>query len=119
MKRGDRAFLGVAAFLAAGALAYCSVMWFGIAVPRYYPSGRVWKWTMDPGVPSQGWFAAQAFALAVGALAGGVVAWASGRGDGGALGAGRVRAVSVATVLVLAGCLGYLMWHEFVKWDVF
>ena len=118
MNKADRVFLGVVAFMVGGVLAYCSVMWFGISLPRYYPTGHAWKWTKDPGVPSQGWYAAQAFALSAGVLAGAAVHWLAGRWKGGALSPGIVKSISVVTVLVLAGCLGYLMWHEFAKWGV-
>jgi hypothetical protein len=120
MKNSDRAFVVSAVFLVVGALAYCAVGWFGIPVPHYYPTEHAWKWANEPGVPSQGWFAAQAFALLAGGLAGALAHRVAGlRGAAGAsLGPGAVRVVAVFTLLVLAGCMAYMMWHEFAKWGV-
>ncbi len=120
MKQPDRSFLVAAVFMVSGALAYCSVAWFHIALPRYYPIEHAWKWVSEAGVPSQGWYAGQAFALLVALAAALVVHWMLKRwsASGSPLSPGATRVVAAVTLLVLAGTLGYLMWHEFTKWGV-
>ena len=120
MRKSDIAYVVGCAFAAATAFFYCCVMWFGIKLPRYYPTEHVWKWVKEQGVPSQGWYGMQAFAyLTAGLVAlGTYLALKRYVPEKTELTAKTAWVVGVATIAVVLACMGYIMYHEFSKWDI-
>ncbi len=121
MKKSDTTYIICSVFSAMTAFFYCCTMWFGIKLLRYYPLEHTWKWVIEEGVPSQGWYAKQAFAF----LAAGVVtlvvyfilkrivpAEAN-------LKPALTRMLGAAATLIVIICMGYMLYYEFDKWGVF
>ena len=122
MKKSDVVYILSAVFMATTSLFYCCTMWFHIKLPRYYPLEHAWKWVNEKGVPSQGWYGMQGFAfLAAGVVT--LVAWigltkraVSKQTD---LKPAQVKLCGAITTLVVAVCMGYMLYHEFSRWGVF
>lgn len=121
MKKSDITYIICSVFSATTAFFYCCAMWFHIKLPRYYPLEHTWKWVKEKGVPSQGWYAKQAFAF----LAAGVVTLVvyfilkrivSAETN---LKPALTRMLGVAATLIIIICMGYILYYEFDKWDVF
>ncbi len=121
MKKSDITYIICSVFSAMTAFFYCCTMWFGIKLLRYYPLEHTWKWVKEESVPSQGWYAKQAFAF----LAAGVVtlvvyfilkrivpAEAN-------LKPALTRMLGAAATLIVIICMGYMLYYEFDKWGVF
>lgn len=117
MKKSDITYMVGCTFAAATAFFYFCVMFFGITVPRYYPTLHQWKWVNEKGIPSQGWYGMQAFAY----LTGGIVALvvyilckrASNQTE---LKAGTIKITAVGSCIVILLCMAYMMHHEFARW---
>ncbi len=121
VKKSDITYIVGSVFSAMTTFFYCCTMWFGIKLPRYYPVEHTWKWVNEKGVPSQGWYAKQAFAF----LAAGIVALLvyfalkrTGPGETN-LKPALTRMLGVAVTLIVIICMGYMLYYEFDKWGVF
>ena len=118
MKKSDITYIVGCAFAAAVSFFYCCVIFFGIKVPRYYPTLREWKWVNEKDIPSQGWYGIQSFAY----IAGGIVALAVYLACKRAvskeieLKPGTVKATALGTLAVVLVCMGYILFHEFHRW---
>ena len=84
--------------------------------PRYYPLEGLWRMAYIEGEPSMGWYAR--FGYAAGAA---MLGWLAGRfvlfrssNPGEPAATGLIHSVGAATVLVLLGAAGYMIYHEFV-----
>jgi len=96
-------------------------MWFSIRLPRYYPLEHTWKWVKEQGVPSQGWYGMQAFAFLTAGVATLIVYFVLKRVVSAetTLKPALTRALGVAVTLIVIICMGYMLYHEFDKWEVF
>jgi len=118
MKKSDITCIVGCTFAAATSFFYFCVMFFGIKVPRYYPTLHQWKWVNEKGIPSQGWYGMQAFAY----LTGGIVALAvyflckRAASNQAKFKAGTIKTTAVGTLVVILLCMAYMMYHEFAKW---
>jgi hypothetical protein len=121
MKKADLACLTGSVFIALTALFYCSTIWFSIAVPRYYPLEHTWKCVNEKGVISQGWYGMQGFAFLAAGIVTSLVYLALKRfcPPNTALTPAATRWISVVTLFIVLPCMGYLLYHEFVRWKVF
>jgi ABC-type Fe3+-siderophore transport system permease subunit len=121
MKKSDIRYVTCSVFVSMAAFFYAAAMWLGLKLPRYYPLEHTWKWFKEKGVPSQGWYAKQAFAF----LAAGVVTLVvylilkRSVGDETNLKPALIKTVGAATTCVVTICMGYILYHEFSKWGVF
>ncbi len=120
MKKSDLTYVLGCTYATAVGLFYCSVRWFSIKLPRYYPTLHVWKTARVPGVPSQGWYAMQGFAY-LGAAVVTVAVWlilkyAISRDT--VLRPGMARTLGLVTSAVLVFCLGYICYYEFSHWGI-
>lgn len=120
MKKSDTVYILGGIFAALTNLFYCCTI-FDIKLPRYYPLEHVWKWVNEKGVPSQGWYGAQAFAF----LAAGIVtamAYLTIKrliSSETKLKPAQIRIFGVITSLIVAVCMGYMLHYEFSRWGVF
>jgi len=121
MKKSDITYIICSVFSAMTAFFYFFAMWLHIRLPRYYPLEHTWKWVKEEGVPSQGWYAKQAFAF----LAAGVVTlvvyfilkrYVRAETN---LKPALTRMLGVAVTLIVIICMGYMLYYEFDKWGVF
>lgn len=121
MKKADLTYLVGSVFIALTALFYCSTSWFSITVPRYYPLEHTWKCVNQKGVISQGWYGTQGFAFLAAGVVSLLVYLALKRfcSPNTALTATATRWIAAATFVVVLPCMGYLLWHEFVRWKIF
>lgn len=121
MKKSDATYILSAVFMVLTNVFYCCTVVFPITLPRYYPLEHVWKWINEKGVPSQGWYAMQAFAFLAAGIGTFIVY----------LGLKRVVSAeadlkpayikicgAVATIVTLI-CMGYTLHCEFNKWGTF
>ena len=120
MKKSDLAYVLSCIFGGVYALAYCSVTWFHIKVPRYYPLEHTWKMVTEKGVPSQGWYGMVAFAFVVSGIVT-VVAHAALRSTsspeaGLKDAAGNV--IGIVSILAIIAGMVFMALHEFLKWGV-
>ncbi len=120
MKKSDATYIVGCAFSAAVSVFYCCVMFFGIKVPRYYPTLHTWKWVNEKSIPSQGWYGMQAFAYLAGGIVTLVVYLACKRtvSKETELKPGTVKTTALATLAVVIICMGYMLYHEFAKWQI-
>lgn len=119
MKKSDLIFLLTSVFVSATGIFYCAIGWFGIKLPRYYPTEHVWRIGKTPGIPSQGWYTKQAVAY-LAAIIVTFVFWIVLKkirnNSSGQLKPATVRYISMITVLMVLISLGYVMYHEYTKW---
>lgn len=120
MKKSDTTFIVGCSFATAVSFFYCCTMWFTIKLPRYYPTLHVWKWGNEKSIPSQGWYGMQIFAY----LTGGIVALIvyllckrAGAKDG-ELKQGTTKAIALTTLGAVITCMGYMLYHEFHRWQI-
>ena len=120
MKKSDVTYIVGASFAAAVSFFYCCTMWFAIKLPRYFPTLREWKWGKVEGVPSQGWYGMQGFAYLMGGIVALVVYFLCRRAGSkdGDLKPGKARNIALATLGVIVACMGYMLYHEFQKWQI-
>ncbi len=102
-------------------LFYCCVRWFGIKLPRYYPTEHTWKWFKTKGVPSQAWYSIQTFAFVCAGIVTIIVylllkRTAANERD---LDPGYVKYLGVVTTIIMITGMTYITWYEFSKWGVF
>lgn len=121
MKKADLTYLVGSVFIALTSLFYCSTIWFSIAVPRYYPLEHTWKCVNQKGLISQGWYGMQGFGFLAAGIATLLVYLALKRfcSPNTALTPTATRWISVITLLIVLPCMGYLLCHEFVRWNIF
>lgn len=121
MKKSDRTYILCSVFAAMTSLFYCSIRWFQIKLPRYYPTEHTWKWFKTKGVPSQGWYSMQTFAF----VCGGIVTFivylllkriAANERD---LDPGYVKCFGAVSSIIMIFAMGYITWYEFSHWGVF
>jgi uncharacterized membrane protein YhaH (DUF805 family) len=120
MKNSDLAYVVSCVFGGVYSLAYCSVTWFHIKLPRYYPLEHTWKMVNEKGVPSQGWYSTTAFAFVVSAIVALVAHFAlrPKRSRDIGLNAAAVRWIGIVSILAIIGGMVFMAFHEFVKWGV-
>ncbi len=118
MKKSDITYIVGCTFAAATAFFYFCVMFFGVTVPRYYPTLHEWKWVNDKDIPSQAWYGMQAFAFLAGGIAALIVYILCKRAVSNQTGLkpGTIRKTAVSTIVVVVFCMGYMMYHEYTKW---
>ena len=120
MKKSDITYIVGCTFAAATSFFYCCVMLFHIKVPRYYPTLHTWKWANEKGIPSQGWYGMQVFAY----LTGGIVALIvylvckHAVSKDVKVKPGTIKAIALTGLAVVLVCMGYMMYHEFAKWQI-
>ncbi len=124
MKKSDMAYILGSIFAAATGVFYCATTWLGIPLLRYYPTLHAWKWGKIRGIPSQGWYGKQVFAYLVAAivtLAAYVVLKRKlrGRQTPAELPPKTAKLIGAVAILVVLGCMWYMMHHEFAKWGVY
>jgi hypothetical protein len=121
MKKSDLSYIICSVFISMTAFFYGSAIRFGIKLPRYYPLEHTWKWIKEKGVPSQGWYAKQAFAfLAAGAVT--LVVYFILKRSLGAetnLKPTLTKIIGMAVTLIVIICMGYMLYHEFNDCGVF
>ncbi|HIE51458.1 MAG TPA: hypothetical protein EYP85_06835 [Armatimonadetes bacterium] len=121
MKKADIIYIVGSVFAAMTALFYCGTTWFSLKLPCYYPLEHTWKWGKEEGIPSQGWYSKQALAY----LAAAVVALTVylllkyTRLKNAGLNPALTKLLGVVVIIVVVLCMGYMLYHEFVKWRVF
>ncbi|OHB76748.1 MAG: hypothetical protein A2Z25_02515 [Planctomycetes bacterium RBG_16_55_9] len=121
MKKADMTYILGIVFAAATSLFYCCTMWFGLQLPRYYPLEHAWKWVNETGVPSQAWYAKQAFAFIGGGLATLIVYFVfkyTGLKQAD-LKPGWTRWLAVGAIVLIVVCMACILHHEYSKWGVF
>jgi hypothetical protein len=120
MSRRDLSFVGWSVFVAATALAYAAIMILDISVLRYYPLEHAWHWGARAGVPSQGWYGHQVFALAIGAAGGLAARFIGGRmaGPGWTASPRALRWCGIAATAAVVASMAYTLYHEFHQWHV-
>ena len=121
MKKSDITYITASVFSVATAFFYCSAMWFGIKLPRYYPTEHVWKCVKEAGVPSQSWYGRQLFAYAAAAvitLAVYLIVKYSAlyKKD---LQPRFFKILGIVVTAVVVVCMGYMLYYEFDKWGIF
>jgi ABC-type Fe3+-siderophore transport system permease subunit len=96
-------------------------MWFGIKLPRYYPTEHTWKWIKEKGIPSQGWYSMQAFAFLTAGIVSIIVYVIFKRNLNSKtyLKPALTKTLGVVTTLIIVICMSYILYHEFHKWGVF
>ncbi len=121
MKQSDTTYILGAAFMALTNIFYCCTMWFGIKLPRYYPTEHVWKWFNEKGVPSQGWYGMQGFAFLAAGIVTLVIYFILKRSVGTEINLkpALTKLIGMTVTLVVVICMGYMLYHEFNKWGVF
>jgi len=65
MKKSDSSFLLVTLFISLFSITYGYAIFYGPALPRYYPLLRIWKMSNETGLFSQGYYGMVLFALAI------------------------------------------------------
>lgn len=120
MKKSDITYIVGCSFAAAVSFFYCCTMWFKIKLPRYYPTLREWKWVNEKGIPSQGWYGMQAFAYLMGGIVALVVYFLCKRAGSKdvELKPGTAKTTTLATLSAVVVCMGYMLYHEFHKWQI-
>ena len=121
MKKSDMTYIVCSIFSAMTAFFYFFAMWLGIKLPRYYPLEHTWKWAKEQGVPSQGWYAKQAFAFLAAGIVTLVVYFILKRSIPAEtkLKPALCKMLGVVVTLIVTFCMGYMLYHEFGKWGVF
>ncbi|MBL7185234.1 MAG: hypothetical protein ISS70_02835 [Phycisphaerae bacterium] len=118
MKKSDITYLAGCAFSAAVSIFYCCAIFFGIKVPRYYPTLHEWKWVNEKGIPSQAWYGMQGFAYITGGIVAIAVYIACRRAGSKEieLKGGTIKGAALATLSVILAAMGYILFHEFHRW---
>ncbi len=121
MKKPDITYIVGSVFATMTALLYCCTRWFLIRLPRYYPLEHSWKWGKEPSVPSQGWYAMQAFAfLGAAAIALAVYLLLRSRVfKESQLKPTLAKLLGAVATLTIIACMGYIVYYEFEKWSIF
>jgi hypothetical protein len=121
MKKSDITYILCSIFSAMTTFFYFFAMWFGIKLPRYYPLEHTWKWVKEKGVPSQGWYAKQAFAFLAAGVVTLVVYFILKRSIPAEtkLKPALCKMLGVVVTLIVIVCMGYMLYYEFGKWGVF
>lgn len=120
MKKSDLTYVLSCIFVGVYSLAYCSVTWFHIRVPRYYPLEHTWKMVNEKGVPSQGWYGTVAFAFVASGIAT-LVAYLvlrSRQSADAALKPAAVKTIGIVSILAVVAGMLFIALHEFLKWGV-
>jgi len=120
MKKSDLTYILGCTCAGAVGLFYCSVRWFSINLPRYYPTLHVWKMARMPGVPSQGWYAMQVFAYLC-AAAVTIAVWMIVRyaaPKDAQLRPGTAKALGLTTSAAVLFSLGYIVYYKFSHWGI-
>jgi hypothetical protein len=120
MKRSDFAYILSCTFAAMTSLFYCSIRWFHIKLPRYYPLEHTWKWTKDQGVPSQGWYAMQVFAY-LGAAIVTIMVFLLLKTiikKDNLLKPIAAKYIGAAAAIIMICCMTYIVWYEFRHWGI-
>jgi hypothetical protein len=121
VRKSDITYIVGSVFAAMTGFFYCCITWFGIKLPRYYPLEHTWKRVKEQGIPSQAWYAKQAFAY----ICAGVTAlilyfvlrrWAD---KAPLLSPTQTKTLGVVVTLIVIICMGYILYYEFDKWGVF
>ena len=121
MKKTDITYILGIVFASATSLFYCIPKWFHIQLPRYYQLEHAWKWAKEPGVPSQAWYASQAFAFVCAGLVTLAVCFAL---KYTALKEKELKPrsagwLAVGATLVIIACMVYVLHHEYSEWGIF
>jgi hypothetical protein len=121
VKKADLTYLLGSVFVVLTSLFYCATIWFSIAVPRYYPLEHTWKCVNQKGAISQGWYGMQGFAFLAAGIVTLLVYLALKRfcSSDATLSPATTRWIAAVTLLIVLPCMGYLLYHEFVRWKVF
>ena len=121
MKKSDITYIVGSVFSAMTAFFYFFAMWLGIKLPRYYPLEHTWKWVKEQDVPSQGWYAKQAFAFLAAGIVTLVVYFILKRSipSETKLKPALCKMLGVVVTLIVIVCMGYMLYYEFDKWGVF
>ena len=119
MRRSEVAYVLGAVCVAVFALSYTSTLWFEIPVPRYYPLEHSWKMVQQGGVPSQAWYGRVGFALVLSGLVALVLSAVLKGLKRQVLTSGWIQILGLCSVLVVVGCVAYLVAYEFSTWGVF
>ena len=119
MSRSNAAYVLGAVFVAVFTLSYTSTLWFEIPVPRYYPLEHTWKMVQQSGVPSQAWYGRVGFALVLSGLVALVLSAVLKGLKREVLTSGWIRILGLCSVLVVVGCIAYLVAYELSTWGVF
>jgi hypothetical protein len=121
MKKSDITYVVGSVFAAMTCFFYSCVMWFGIKLPRYYPTEHTWKWVKEKGIPSQGWYGMQGFAFLAAGIVSIIVYFILKRSLSSEtnLKPALTKTLGVVTILIIVICMGYILYHEFNKWGVF
>ena len=121
VKKSDRTYILCCVFAAMTSLFYCSIRWFGIKLPRYYPTEHTWKWFKTEGVSSQGWYSMQTFAFVCGGIVTIIVYLLLKRAADNErdLEPRHAKYLGAVTTIIMIFALTYITWYEFSKWGVF
>ena len=120
MKKADMTYVLGMVYVTLTSLFYCSVSFFHITVPRYYPLEHTWKMVNEKGIPSQGWYGLQGFAYVaagIGTLIIYLIIKALVRGEG-EVKSGLIRGLGIAALLAFLFAMGYTLHHEYAKWGI-
>lgn len=122
VKKSDITYIVASVFAAMTGLFYCSIRWFHIKLPRYYPLEHTWKMAKEKAVPSQAWYSMQIFTY----LCAGVVALiiylilkSISREKEITLKPALTKSIGVAVTVIMIYSMGYLLYYEFDKWGIF
>jgi len=120
VKKSDITYILCAVFMAFVNLFYCLTMWLSIRLPRYYPLEHTWKWIKEANVPSQGWYAMQAFAFLSAGIVTLIVYLVLRRRVNSEipLKPSLIVILAIAANVIVLTCMGYILYHEFSRWGI-
>ena len=121
MKKSDITYVVGSVLAAMTCFFYSCVMFFGIKLPRYYPTEHTWKWVKEKGVPSQGWYGMQGFAFLTAGIVSIIVYFILKRSFSSEtnLKLAVTKTIGIVATFIIVICMGYILYHEFHKWVVF
>ena len=114
MKKTDAGLFTAIGFPVLFAIAYASIMYFKIKVPRYFPLEHAWAYSSSPGKIAQGWYGMFAFAFLsalIIALIGYFLLCSKKMKSTPAI----LNALSALSFLLIAFSLVWFILHEFLK----
>lgn len=120
MKKSDMIYIIGSVYITLTGFFYCLTMWVKIKLPRYYPTEHVWKMIKEKGVPSQGWYAKQAFAYICAAVVTVIVYLVLNKMRRRiTLKPRMMKTLAVVCLSSTVYFLLYIMYYEFHHWHIF